>query len=89
MGKVTRVGGRGTSRRVTDKEADNWTGEAYRDLQKARKEASKDIYITMGRGTKKVKFSDIAETKGTSAGTSKGHWIRINRGTSRRWVPGK
>ena len=89
MGKVVRVGGRGTSRRLTDKEADNWSGEEYRKLQKERKEASKDIYITMGRGTKKVKFSDIAETKGTSAGTSKGHWIRTNRGTSRRWVPGK
>ncbi len=89
MGKVVRVGGRGTSRRVTDKESDNWSGEAYRDLQKARKDAAKDIYITMGRGTKKVKFSDIAETKGTTAGTSKGHWIRTNRGTSRRWVPGK
>lgn len=89
MGKVTRVGGRGTSRRVTEKESDNWSGEAYKDLQKKRKEAAKDVYVSMGRGTKKVKFSDIAETKGSTAGDSKGHWVRTNRGTSRRWVPGK
>jgi len=89
MGKVIRVGGRGTSRRVTDKEADNWSGEAYKKLQDERKEASKDVYITMGRGTKKVKFGDIAQTKGSTAVPSKGHWVRTNRGTSRRWVPGK
>jgi hypothetical protein len=89
MGKVTRVGGRGTSKRVTEKESDDWSGKEYQDIQKKRKEAAKDTYVTMGRGTRKVKFSDIAETKGTAAGDSKGHWVRTNRGTSRRWVPGK
>ena len=86
MGKVVRVGGRGTSRRVVDKESDNWTGEEYKKLQAARKEAAKDVYITVGRGTRKIKFSDIADTKGRPSG--KGHWIRTNRGTSRRWIPG-
>jgi len=89
MGKVVRVGGRGTSRRVTEKEDDNWSGESYQARQKAQKEANKDIYITIGRGTRKIKLGDIADTKGTAAGTSKGHWVRTNRGTSRRWVPGK
>ena len=42
MGKVVRVGGRGTSRRVVDKEADNWSGPAYRDLQKKKKDAAGD-----------------------------------------------
>jgi len=37
MGKVIRVGSRGTSRRVADKQADNWTGSAYKDLQKKKK----------------------------------------------------
>ncbi len=82
MGKVVRVGGRGTSRRVSEKEADNWTGEAYRAEQAKRKAASKDRYISMGRGTKKVKFSDIAETSGRPSG--KGMWISGGRGTKRR-----
>ena len=82
MGKVVRVGGRGTSRRVTEKAADNWAGDAYRDVQAKRKEASKDRYISMGRGTKKVKFSDIAETSGRPSG--KGMWISGGRGTKRR-----
>ena len=82
MGKVVRVGGRGTSRRVTEKDADNWTGDAYRDVQAKRKEASKNRYISMGRGTKKVKFSDIAETSGRPSG--KGMWVSSGRGTGRR-----
>ena len=45
MGKVVRVGGRGTSRRVSDKEADNWTGKDYAELQKKRKDAAKDVYV--------------------------------------------
>ncbi len=82
MGKVVRVGGRGTSRRVAEKESDNWTGDAYRDVQAKRKEASKDRYISMGRGTKRVKFSDVAETSGRPSG--KGMWTSTGRGTKRR-----
>ena len=89
MGKVVRVGGRGTSRRVTEKQSDNWSGEAYREKQKAQKEANKDVYVTLGRGTRKVKLGDLADTKGSTAGDKKGHWVRTNRGTGRRWVPGK
>ncbi|ABK78572.1 hypothetical protein CENSYa_1966 [Cenarchaeum symbiosum A] len=84
MGKITRIGGRGTSRRVTDKEDDNWTGKAYKEMQAARKEAAKDVFVTVGRGTKKIRLGDIADTKGRPSG--KGHWVRTNRGTSRRWV---
>ena len=84
MGKVVRVGGRGTSRRVADKKADNWTGDAYKKVMADRKAAAKDVYVTMGRGTRKIKLGDIAETKGRPSG--KGHWVRTNRGTSKRWV---
>lgn len=84
MGKVVRVGGRGTSRRVSEKKDDNWTGDAYKKVMKDRKEAAKDVYVTMGRGTRKIKLGDIAETKGRPSG--KGHWVRTNRGTSKRWV---
>ena len=84
MGKVVRVGGRGTSRRISEKEADNWTGDSYKELQKKRKEASKDIFISMGRGTKKIKLGDIAETTGRPSG--KGRWVSTGRGTGRRRV---
>ncbi len=82
MGKVVRVGGRGTSRRVTEKKDDDWTGDAYKDVQAKRKAAAGDRYVSMGRGTKKVKFSDIAETSGRTTG--KGMWISGGRGTKRR-----
>ena len=84
MGKVIRIGGRGTSRRVVEKDKDNWTGAPYKEIQKERKEAAKDRYISMGRGTKKIKFGDIAETSGRPTG--KGMWIRTGRGTGRRKI---
>ncbi len=84
MGKVVRVGGRGTSRRVTEKQADNWTGDSYKEVQKKRKDAAKDVYVSMGRGTKKIKLGDIAETTGRPSG--KGKWVSTGRGTGRRKV---
>ncbi len=84
MGKVVRVGGRGTSRRVTEKQADNWSGAAYREFQAKKKAAAGDRYVSMGRGTKRVKFSDIATTPGRNEG--KGMWVSSGRGTKRRRV---
>ena len=84
MGKVVRVGARGTSRRVTEKQADNWSGAAYREVQKKRKEAAGDRYVSMGRGTSRIKFSDIAETAGRTEG--KGMWVSTGRGTGRRKI---
>lgn len=84
MGDVVRVGGRGTSRRVVEKEKDNWTGEEYRKYNESRKEAAKNVYISVGRGTKKIRLGDIAETKGRPSG--KGLYIETNRGTDRRKV---
>jgi len=84
MVKVVRVGGRGTKRRIVEKESDSWTGEAYRDLQKKKKDAAGDRYVSMGRGTRRVKFSDIAETSGRPSG--KGMWVSSGRGTKRRKI---
>jgi len=84
MGKVVRIGGRGTSRRIVEKEEDNWTGDAYRAHAKAKKDAAKDVYITLGRGTKKVKLSDLKETKGRPSG--KGMWVTTGRGTGKRRI---
>ena len=84
MGNVVRVGGRGTTRRVTSQEKDNWTGEEYRKYNERKKEAAKDVYITVGRGTRKIRLGDIAESKGRPSG--KGRFIETNRGTGRRKV---
>lgn len=84
MGKIVRVGGRGTSRRMTSQEQDNWTGEGYRKYAATRKDAARDVYVTVGRGTKKIRLGDIADTKGRSTG--KGMYIETNRGTNRRKV---
>jgi len=84
MGKVVRIGGRGTSRRIIEKPEDKWTGDAYRDYQKKKKDATKDVYISMGRGTKKIKLGDISETSGRPTG--KGRWVSTGRGTGRRKI---
>jgi len=84
MVKVVRVGERGTKRRIVEKESDNWTGEAYKELQKKRKETAKHRTISMGRGTRKVKYGDIKETAGRPSG--KGRYISTARGTKRRKV---
>ncbi len=84
MVKVVRVGGRGTKRRIVEKESDNWTGEAYKELQIKRKKAAKDRIILTGRGTGKVKYGDIKATAGRSSG--KGRYISTARGTKRRKV---
>ena len=78
---IVRVGGRGTTRRVAKKEEDNWSGDAYKKYQDAKKAASKDKYITVGRGTGKIKFGDIASTPTKK---TKGLWVSSGRGTGRR-----
>jgi hypothetical protein len=81
---IIRIGGRGTTRRETEIEKDNWTGDAYKEFSKKRKEDAKDVYISMGRGTKKIKFGDIADTAGRPSG--KGMWVSTGRGTGRRKI---
>ena len=78
---IVRVGGRGTSRRIAEKEEENWSGDAYKKHQEATKAKSPDKYITVGRGTGKIKFGDIASTPTKS---TKGMWVSSGRGTGRR-----
>lgn len=58
--------------------------QAYRELQKKRKEAAKGRTISTGRGTRSVKYGDIKETAGRPSG--KGRYISTARGTKRRKV---
>ena len=48
MGHI-RIGGRGTTRRISEKEEENWAGAPFQEFSKQRKEAAKDNYITVGR----------------------------------------
>ena len=78
---IVRVGGRGTSRRISEKEEENWSGGAFKEYQEKRKKQASDKYVTTGRGTTRIKFGDIPSTK--SADT-KGMWVSSGRGTGRR-----
>jgi hypothetical protein len=78
---IIRIGGRGTSRRVVDKIKDNWSGPGFKEYQKSQQEAAKDKYITVGRGTTKIKFGDISDVATPS---TKGMWVSSGRGTGRR-----
>ena len=63
MGKVVRVGGRGTSRRVAEKEDQDWAGDAYRKKQQELKKAAANRTVHTGRGTGSRKLKDIPEPK--------------------------
>jgi hypothetical protein len=81
MGKVTKVGGRGTSKRIVDAEDENWSGDKFKEYQKKIKEKASDEYVISGRGTKKRKLGDTPETTRPSA---KGRYVSSGRGTGRR-----
>ena len=78
------VGGRGTSRRIVKNDDENWAGSAFKAFQEKRKEESKNSYVTVGRGTSKIKFGDIKTT--TKATPGKGMWVSSGRGTGKRFI---
>ncbi len=81
MTKVRIRAGRGKGFIWVDSDTAKWSGEDFKKIQAVRQEASKDKYVTTGRGTGKIKFGDIKETKITS---TKGKWVSSGRGTGRR-----
>ncbi len=64
-----------------DSDTSKWSGDEFKKIEVIRKEASKDKYISTGRGTGKIKFGDIQSTTTTS---TKGKWVSSGRGTGRR-----
>ena len=81
MVKIRIRSGRGTKIIEVDSDAQKWSGEDFKKVQAARKEAAKDKYIHTGRGTGKIKFGEIKDTKSTS---TKGMWVSSGRGTKKR-----
>lgn len=73
--------GRGTRIIEVDDNNAKWAGSDFKKLQEARKEASKDKFITVGRGTGKIKFGDM---KSTPISSTKGLWVSSGRGTGKR-----
>ena len=82
--EVIKVGSRGTSKRKVAVGTQNWAGKAYKDVMKTRKDKAKDVYISVGRGTSKIKMGDITDTTGRSSG--KGRYVSTGRGTGRRKI---
>ena len=87
------VGGRGTSRRIIQKDDKTSSGPMFANLGNNKKMQSSNRYISVGRGTGKIKFGEIASTvakkipEKISKNTSeKGKWVRTGRGTGRIWV---
>ena len=80
MAKIKVRTGRGTKIIEVDDSA-NWSGSEFKKVQEAKKEESKDKYVTVGRGTSKIKFSDIPTTTTKS---TKGMWVSSGRGTKKR-----
>jgi len=78
---ISSMSARGTKRFKPKREM-KWAGEAYKKYQDAQKAKAGDAYVTMGRGTRSIKLSDIKETSGRPSG--KGMWVRTGRGTSKR-----
>ena len=82
MGKVTRVGGRGTKRRKTDTgKKSSFAGDSYRDYQEAKRKAAGKRTISTGRGTgrrrltaapKKASAKGRTRVTGRGTGTRKG-----------------
>ncbi len=84
MVKIRVRSGRGTRIIEVDSDATKWSGEQFRQFQAAAKEKAKEggiKYVTSGRGTGKINFSDIPEPK---AKDTKGMWVSSGRGTGKR-----
>ncbi len=87
MVKIRVRSGRGTRVIEVDSDATKWSGDEFKQFQAASKEASKDKYITVGRGTGKIKFSDLPDpkprssTEGMTRVTGRGTGSRKSRNT--------
>ena len=81
MAKIKVRSGRGTGTMEVDTDDAKWSGKDFKQKQAARQEASKNKYVSVGRGTGKIKFGDIATTK---IQDTKNMWVSSGRGTGRR-----
>ena len=84
MTKVRIRAGRGKGFIWVDSDASKWSGKQFKEFQSASKDAAEKSgikYVTSGRGTGRISFSDMPEPK--SRPEYKGT-ITSGRGTSKR-----
>ncbi|MCH9040703.1 MAG: hypothetical protein QQN58_05725 [Nitrosopumilus sp.] len=85
MVKIRVRSGRGTRIIEVDSDATKWTGKQFQEIQAAKKAQAEKAgikYVTSGRGTGKISFSDIPQPK--TKPDTKGMWVSSGRGTGRR-----
>ncbi len=85
MVKIRVRSGRGTRIIEVDSDATKWTGDEYKKIKEAAKAKAKDSgikYVSSGRGTAKINFSDIPEP--IKRPDTKGMWVSSGRGTGKR-----
>ncbi len=66
MAKVRIRAGRGKGFIWVDSDASKWTGDQFKEIQAASKDKAEKggiKYVTSGRGTGKISFSNIPEPK--------------------------
>jgi hypothetical protein len=64
MAKIKIHTGRGTGTIEVDDDPGKWSGAEFRKIQEARKEKSKDKFVSTGRGTGKRKLGDTPKAMG-------------------------
>lgn len=69
---------RGT-KKGSPKGPDNWEGKPFSEFANKLKEIAKDIYVSTGRGTGKIKLGDLPDSKPKK----KGKYVSSGRGTKR------
>ncbi len=82
MVKIRVRSGRGTRIIEVDSDATKWSGDQFKQFQAASKAAAKDKYITVGRGTGKIKFGDLPDPKARAS--TEGMTRITGRGTGSR-----
>ena len=82
MAKIRIRSGRGTKIIEVDDDATKWTGEEFKKIQASRKEASKNVRVSSGRGTGSRKLGDTSSPK--ERPSSKGMTRSTGRGTGSR-----
>ena len=82
MVKIRVRSGRGTRIIEVDSDSSKWTGDQFKEIQAARKAATKNVRVTSGRGTGTRKLGDTPDPKPRAS--SEGMTRVTGRGTGSR-----
>ena len=77
---VRRVTNKGTSVTQEPLKTSAWAGEEFKEKEMERLKLAGDLMILSGKGTKKIRLSEMKQTKVPSV---KGRYITTGKGTGR------